>query len=359
MSPAGAPDGGGVYLALLIATFALHLLLIGFVVGGTAYLVARAVRGGGPPADELIARQHGAGAYHHSWHDVLAERTRDWLPFALGLAITAGVAPLLFVQVLYQPRFYTSNLLLFHRWMAIVPALIVGFYLLYLAKSERALRWRRGAQLAIVAVALACFTFVAWTWVENHALASTDDAPGVWVEHYARGRMFHRSPMVVPRLVMWLALCAPLWAAPAGLLARAARPTVDLRRLAVIALVGLAIAVVAAVLAHDRAPLGLKAGLAAAPGWVVACAITAALIAAGWMLVLVGRVRAGLAVALASNAALVLSLAGAREASRAALRTGPHHVAQGLPTFAVTFLLAAAAIVLCVHLVRRNLAATR
>jgi hypothetical protein len=348
----GAPADGGVYVALLIATFALHLLLVGFVVGGTGYLVARAVRGLG----DRGARRAGGPVGEN---DVLADRTRDWLPFALGAAITAGVAPLLFVQVLHQPRFYTANLLLFHRWMAIVPALIVGFYLLYLAKSERARRWPRGAQLAIVAAALACFTFVAWTWVENHALAAADGAPGAWVAHYAEGRWFHRSPMVAPRLVMWLALCAPLWAAPAGLMARAVRPGERLRGLAIIALAGLAIAAVAAVIMHGRAPLGLRDGLAAAPGWSYACALAAAAVAAGWLLVLAGRARLGLAVALASSAALAIAIAGAREASRAALRTGPHHDVQGLPTFVVALVLAAAAITSCVVVVRRNLAAAR
>ncbi len=235
---------GTIHLALLIATFALHLLLIGFVVGSAGYLV---VRGFGRD-------------------DELAHRSRDWLPFALGAAITAGVAPLLFVQVLYQERFYTANLLLFHRWMAIVPVLIVAFYLLYLGKSERARGWSRPAQAAIFAVALAGFGFVAWAWVENHALASADDATAVWVEHYARGRWFHRAPMILPRWLMWLALCAPLWAAPIALLARARAPSTPLRGLAMIALGGLAVAVVAAVIMHDRAPLGLRAGLAAAPG---------------------------------------------------------------------------------------------
>jgi hypothetical protein len=113
---AAVPEGAGPYLALAILTFALHALAIGFVVAGTAVVALAAARG---RADAPIAAA-----------------TRDWLPFALGLGITAGVAPLLFVQLLYQPRFYTANLLLFVRWLAIVPALIVGFYALYLARPR-------------------------------------------------------------------------------------------------------------------------------------------------------------------------------------------------------------------------------
>ena len=47
--------------------------------------------------------------------DPLAAPLRDWLPFVLSAAITAGIAPLLFVQILYQRAFYTANLLLFNR----------------------------------------------------------------------------------------------------------------------------------------------------------------------------------------------------------------------------------------------------
>ncbi|HVV81650.1 MAG TPA: hypothetical protein VHE35_01180, partial [Kofleriaceae bacterium] len=59
----------------------------------------------------------------------------------------------------------------------------------------------------------------------------------------------------------------------------------------------------------------------------------------------------------AADAALLLSLGGAREASRAALRTGPRHAAQGLPLFVITLVLAAAAVTFCIVVVRRNLRA--
>jgi hypothetical protein len=60
---------------------------------------------------------------------------KNLLPFMLGLGITAGVAPLLFLQLLYQHRFYSANLILGPRWGAVVPALITGFYALYLVKA--------------------------------------------------------------------------------------------------------------------------------------------------------------------------------------------------------------------------------
>ena len=122
------------WLALYLVTFALHAVFVSYVAAGTGYALVAALRRA---------------------PDAIAERTRDWLPFMLGAGITAGVGPLLFIQLLYQRRFYTGNLLLGPRWGAVVPALILGFYALYLAKASP--RWR---QLALAAD-LAYFAFVA------------------------------------------------------------------------------------------------------------------------------------------------------------------------------------------------------
>ena len=94
---------------------------------------ARAPRG----VRRLRGRRHRATCSSAA-QDAIAATVRDRLPFMLGCGITAGVAPLLFVQLLHQRRFYTANLLLGPRWLAVVPALIVGFYALYLAKARSA-----------------------------------------------------------------------------------------------------------------------------------------------------------------------------------------------------------------------------
>src|SRR5262245_23082266 len=95
MGPFTGPTA--LWLALNIATFALHAVFASYVVAGAAYALVR--------------------------RDELAARTRDRLPFMLGCAITAGVAPLLFLQLLHQRRFYTANLVMGPRWGAVVPAL--------------------------------------------------------------------------------------------------------------------------------------------------------------------------------------------------------------------------------------------
>ncbi|MBC7978883.1 MAG: hypothetical protein H7138_28190, partial [Myxococcales bacterium] len=174
------------WLAVYLVTFALHAIFISYVAAGTAYTLIATLRGRVDP---------------------IAERTRDWLPFMLGAAITAGVAPLLFLQLLYQRRFYTANLLLGPRWGAVVPALILGFYALYLAKASE--RWRRWA----LGVGLACFGFVAWSWTEIHLVMMDDPA---WRAMYGAGTRFYLEPAVLPRLVVWLGAMVALYATVAA-----------------------------------------------------------------------------------------------------------------------------------------------
>ncbi len=183
-----------VYLVLYLGTLCLHAVLMSYVLAGSGYVAAATVLGARDrdPAARLLA---------------------DWLPFGLGLAITAGVAPLLFLQILYKESFYTANLLLFHRWMALVPVLIVGFYLLYVGKSETARAWGRPARAAAAVVAFVCFGFAAWSWTGNHLVALERAR---WVELYLTRGVPVPSPAMLLRLAMWLAGSVPIMAMIVG-----------------------------------------------------------------------------------------------------------------------------------------------
>ena len=194
--PFGFPAPTATYLALYTVTLVAHVLLMNYVLAGSGLLAARAVLG-------WVSRRHRP--------DHLAEVVlRDWLPFFLGAAITAGVAPLLFLQVLYKERFYTANLLLIHRWMALLPALIVAFYLLYVMKTawfqRAAALWRLG----IATVAWGLFVFVAWAFTENHLLALRDVA--TWTNFYRSEAIFFSDPALAYRLGIWIGGSLPVMA---------------------------------------------------------------------------------------------------------------------------------------------------
>jgi hypothetical protein len=193
--PFGFPFATAAYMALYVLTLVVHVVFMNYVLAGSAYLAVVAVWTGG----EETRRQK----------TPMALMLRDWMPFVLSAAITAGVAPLLFIQILYKKQFYSANLLLFHRWMIIVPVLIVGFYLLYLLKSRVIGQWRSWVRMVVGLGAFLCFAFTAYSWTENHLLSTQED---IWPGFYASDDWVFRSPVLLPRLGVWFLGALPTMA---------------------------------------------------------------------------------------------------------------------------------------------------
>ncbi len=347
--PFGLPGSTALYMVLYVVTLAAHAVLLSYVLAGSAWVAFRAVR-------------------KSAATDLVAELLRDWLPFALGAAITAGVAPLLFVQVLYQESFYTANLLLFHRWMAVVPVLVTGFYLLYLSKSGR-LDERPRLRTAASVATLLCFLFVAWSFTENHLLSLDRER---WPEFYAAGRHFYTDAPLAPRLLTWIAGAFPLLAAAIGWQVWARNPDdatgrTPARQLAIAAIAGLLIATGAALLyarGLDAAARATLTGPFAGP-WLAAGATGLLFQLGAWTQIFrTGRVAA-VPLALASAGAMVCVLAAcvAREAIRlstldlSALAAIHQRAAtaSGLPLFLLFLALNTALIIWAIRLVRRGL----
>jgi hypothetical protein len=304
------------WLALYLASFALHAVFVSYVAAGTGYALVAGLRRSADP---------------------IAERVRDWLPFMLGAGITAGVGPLLFIQLLYQRRFYTANLLMGPRWGAVVPALIVGFYALYLAKASE--RWRNVA----LGIGAMCFGFVAWSWTELHQVMLDD--PG-WQAMYAAGARFHLEFAIVPRLALWFGAMLALFATVA---AWSAAPA-ERRRLAGLALAGLIGASLASAVAIVRA-----GDLDPAHGWTYLLAVAAITAAVGWGWTVRRPDGPGLTLATSATTAALVAGAVVREAPRLALiersRATAGH-SSGVVVFAVTLVIGIAAIAWIVRTVR-------
>lgn len=186
MFPFGFPAPTAFYLTLFVLTFALSQALMHYVLAGSLY-VAWAMAW---PGKGSVTRDK----------QPLAATLRDWMPFLLSAAITAGVAPLLFIQIVYQRQFYTANLLLWWRWMLVIPALITAFYLLYLIKSSIMAKWPRLGRAVVGFGTASCFVFVGFCWTANHLLG---DSVGRWPEVYVTGRLPFDAWSIVPRMFIW------------------------------------------------------------------------------------------------------------------------------------------------------------
>ncbi len=158
--------GWGWFQVLLTVTFTAHILLMNAMFGGAVVTFLGGGRTGGPATP--AARD-------------MAER----VPTLVALAVNAGVAPLLFLQVLYGHLFYTSSILMACWWLAIIPVLIVGYYAAYAVyyRYETPLRplW------SLLAVGL--LLYVSFMFANNNTLALTperwtagfQDPSGAWL----------------------------------------------------------------------------------------------------------------------------------------------------------------------------------
>jgi hypothetical protein len=92
-------------------TFALHLVAMNLLFGGVIFL--------------LMLRNN------ETYREILFDAQRKLLPSLMAATITLGVAPLLFVQVVYGQFFYSATIISGWNWFLIIPVVIVTYYLLY------------------------------------------------------------------------------------------------------------------------------------------------------------------------------------------------------------------------------------
>ena len=174
--PPGIPGPPWLFHFLLVFTFFLHLIFMNLTLGGTLMAFVANLRGGGRTSDA---------------NTVLAKRLMGVNTYAISLAITTGVAPLLFVQVLYQQYFYSGTILLGWVWFNMLVLLMIGYYAAYLHKKFR------GAWLGVSAVT---FFAIAMTHVAVHLIHVQ---PAKWAEFDLERPQRSRGPDL-------LAAAAPL-----------------------------------------------------------------------------------------------------------------------------------------------------
>jgi hypothetical protein len=134
---------------LHIVTLTLHFLAMNFVVGGIIIVLW--------------------GKFGDHFNDPTVRRVIDLFPSAMALVVTLGVAPLLFVQLVYSQQVYTAAILSGWFWMGIVAAVIFSYYFLYAAAfSKAAGAGRQGWYLTLALIGL---LYVAYTYSSVFSLA--------------------------------------------------------------------------------------------------------------------------------------------------------------------------------------------
>ncbi len=124
------------------------------------------------------------------------------LPSLLALAINLGVAPLLFMQVIYGHLFYTSSIVMAVYWLVVIPLLIIGYYALYI----HAKKYANSPRLSRVALWLAglILLYIGAMFVNNMTLMLQ---PYKWVYYFAsrKGTFLNISdPTFLPRYLHFI-----------------------------------------------------------------------------------------------------------------------------------------------------------
>jgi len=148
---------------LHILTLTLHFTAMNFVAGGLIILVGAAGR--------------------NRMSDPGIQKIIGLLPTAMAATVTLGVAPLLFVQLVYSRQIYSSAIISGWFWLMIVAVAIVIYYLLYSASFRAHNPSTAVKPLLAIALAGALYISVAYS-----SIFSLAERPELARQLYARAQ---------------------------------------------------------------------------------------------------------------------------------------------------------------------------
>jgi len=125
-------------------------------------------------------------------------------PTVMAATITLGVAPLLFVQVIYGRFFYSATIVSAWNWYSLIPVLIVVYYLLYAVALTK--RFSQRTKLILLAIAAAGFVYVSYTFT---MISDLVEKPALWEGLYRSSPGgWSVNPSVVETVFRWLHMLA-------------------------------------------------------------------------------------------------------------------------------------------------------
>ena len=178
---------------LLLLTFFLHVLFMNCLLGGTVVaLVCTAKR----RSSVFSAR--------------LASDLGRLLPSVFAFTITLGVAPLLFLQVMYGQLFYASSILMGVPWLAIIAMVVLAYYGIYFFSMKE--HENKGKTTIVLALVLLLLASIAFVYSNNFTLMLTPERwLGLYHGNAAGWNLNWSEPSLAPRYLHFvlgaLAVC--------------------------------------------------------------------------------------------------------------------------------------------------------
>lgn len=181
IDPMPAPGPIWLLRTLLLLTFFLHLLFMNTLLGGTVIAFVCTLR----RKRSLFAAQ-------------LAGELGRILPVVFAFTITLGVAPLLFLQVMYGHLLYASSILIAVPWLGIIGMVILAYYGVYYFSLRATSHPVSGT--IVMGLSIALLASIAHIYTNNFTLML---GPERWVSLYHRSaagwNMNWTDPTVLPR----------------------------------------------------------------------------------------------------------------------------------------------------------------
>ncbi|MDH5298721.1 MAG: hypothetical protein OEV91_06855 [Desulfobulbaceae bacterium] len=181
--PDTIPVAWGWFQFLLMLTFVMHLLVMNAMLGSAVIALATHFR-------------------HPEGSPGLCRFTAHKLTYLIAFAVNLGVAPLLFLQVLYGQFLYTSSVLMAWHWLAVVGLLILAYSSAYIYHLKyKALGMGRVRVLWLVVIPLLVIAFI---FTNNMTLMLN---PRAWLHYFDQpgGTLLNLAdPVLAPRFLHML-----------------------------------------------------------------------------------------------------------------------------------------------------------
>jgi len=170
-----------------ILTFVIHLLFMNAMLGAGIIALFKSLKG--TRQDLSIAKEISLK-----------------IPYTIAFTINMGVAPLLFIQVLYGNFIYTSSILMGWYWLLIIGILIIAYYSAYLYDFK--FDALDSARNIFIAVSVILILLIAFLFTNNITLMLT---PEKWIRYFSNpgGTVLNLTePTLIPRYLHFV--CASL-----------------------------------------------------------------------------------------------------------------------------------------------------
>jgi hypothetical protein len=168
----------GWFQLLLLVTLFLHLILMNIMLGTAVIAFINHFRA---PEKEIP----------------LCHTIARKLPFAIAFTVNFGVAPLLFVQVLYGNFLYTSSVLMGVFWLSVIGLLIAGYYAAYLYSYRY--DTLGGARVVVTGITVTALLLIGFFMSNNFTLMLRPDTWARYFENPSGTLLNLADPTLLPR----------------------------------------------------------------------------------------------------------------------------------------------------------------